>query len=240
MDNSIRFGNEDAKRVINEMRLCYGKKFSDQWVGIDPRDLAQKMVDLFFDLTQEDLIRGFAKMQTHAFVPTLPEFKSWCVGNLKSKWLGGQEAWNTARGSIDHTGKELTVIWTKESATAFDSVIDMMIGADKYQIADAKKIYIEVYERLVLESQERGEKPCYFVSHGNDKAQHEIALKDAENAGLLESGTSALMLEYHQTPEQAERESKEFQTIAQEHLAKLQGLLKNPSKSATVFKTMQN
>lgn len=86
--NQINFGIEDAKRVITEMRLCYGKKFSDQWAGVDPMDLANKMVQMFHDLTPVDLAKGFAKMQTQAWPPTLPEFKAWCLGS--SLTIGNQ------------------------------------------------------------------------------------------------------------------------------------------------------
>lgn len=231
MNNVIRFSNEDAKRVINEMRLCYGKKFSDQWVGIDPKDLAQKMVDLFFDLTEADLIRGFAKMQTHAFAPTLPEFKSWCVGDLKSQWLGVNEAWSIARGSIDFNGYELTVVWTKECAVAFDAVVGMVKLGDKYQIAEAKKVFSERYERMVLESLGRGEKPCYVISYGDDKQQRITALKEAEIAGLIESEIGNNLIKEIQAPKMAQKESERFKELAKEHLEKLGKLIKrNPEK----------
>lgn len=228
--NQIKFGIEDAKRVITEMRLCYGKKFADQWVGVDPMDLANKMVQMFSDLNPSDLAKGFQKMQTHAWCPTLPEFKSWCIGDLKSQWLGANEAWNIARGSIDFNGYDLTVVWTKECAVAFDAVQDQVRLGDKYQIAEAKKVFIEIYDRLVLESLERGEKPLYEVSYGNDKAQRKEALKQAEIAGFLKSEESTKMIEMIQTPEDARNEEVKFKTLAQEHLAKLKAVLKKPNE----------
>lgn len=245
--NQIKFGIEDAKRVITEMRLCYGKKFSDQWVGVDPMDLANKMVQMFSDLKPSDLAKGFSKMQTQAWCPTLPEFKSWCIGDLKSQWLGANEAWNIARSSIDFNGNELTVVWTKECAIAFDAVADMIKLGDKYQITDAKKVFVERYDRLVSESLERGDKPCYVISYGDDKEQRETALKQAEIAGYLVLGSTDLMIEHNQTPEQAKSESDKFKTTAQEHLENISKILKrNPAKvdcvnqEFTLFDTTEN
>lgn len=245
--NQIKFGIEDAKRVITEMRLCYGKKFSDQWVGVDPMDLANKMVQMFSDLNPVDLAKGFSKMQTQAWCPTLPEFKSWCIGDLKSQWLGANEAWNIARSSVDFNGNELTVVWTKECAIAFDAVADMIKLGDKYQIAEAKKVFVERYDRLVSESLERGEKPHYNISYGDDKEQRETALKQAEIAGYLVSGSTDLMIEHNQTPEQAKAESDKFKTTTQEHLENISKILKRNSSKAdcvnqevALFNTTEN
>jgi len=232
--NQIKFGIEDAKRVITEMRLCYGKKFADQWVGVDPMDLANKMVQMFSDLNPNDLDKGFQKMQTQAWCPTLPEFKSWCIGDLKAQWLGSNEAWNIARGSIDFNGYELTVVWTKECAIAFDAVVDMVKLGDKYQIAEAKKVFTERYDRLVLESLERGEKPVYTVSYGDDKEQRKTALKQAEIAGLLPATESNKMIEMIQSPQDAKNEEVKFKTLAQEHLAKLKEVLKKPNQKQDI------
>lgn len=232
--NQIKFGIEDAKRVITEMRLCYGKKFSDQWIGVDPMDLANKMVQMFSDLNPNDLAKGFQKMQTHAWCPTLPEFKSWCLGDLRAQWLGANEAWNIARGSIDFNGYELTVVWTKECAIAFDAVSSMVRLGDKYQIAEAKKVFVEQYERMVSESLESGEKPVYMVSYGDDKEQRKTALKQAEIAGLLPATESNKMIEMIQSPQDAKNEEVKFKTLAQEHLQKLKEALKKPNQKQDI------
>lgn len=232
--NQIKFGLEDAKQVITEMRLCYGKKFSDQWTGVTPNELSKKMVDLFFDLTPVDLAKGFSKMQTQAWPPTLPEFKSWCIGDLKAQWLGANEAWNVARGSIDFNGNELTVVWAKECAISFDAVVDMVKLGDKYQISEAKKVFVERYERMVAESLERGEKPSYQVSYGDDKEQRKTALREAEIAGFLVTGSTQNLIEHIQSPADAKNESVKFKTVAQEHLENIRALLKTKNPEAKV------
>lgn len=220
-----KFTHEDAKRLIDKMRRNYGKKFADQWVGVTPDELAEEMVEQYQGLVATDFLRGVDRMKREEWPPTVPAFRSWCEPESKG-WLGANEAWNTARGSIDFNGNELTVVWTKESATAFDSVIHLVRLGDKYQIGDAKKAYVEMYDRLVAESLDRGEKPSYFISQGDDKEQHKVALREAESAGLLLSGSTDLLLESHQSPSDAKNEGKKFNSIAQEHIAKLRETLK--------------
>lgn len=222
-----------ALGVINKMQDYYQGRFDNTFPkrqGVSDTDYIDKLAliacDVLDGLTPDDIKRGLAKMKTSKFCPVFPEFRDWCIGDLKAQWLGANEAWNTARGSIDFNGNELTVVWTKESATAFDSVAHLVRLGDKYQIAEAKKAYVEMYDRMVAESLERGDKPLYFVSHGNDKEQHKVAIREAESAGLLSSGSSDLMLEHHQSPEDAKKEGQKFNSIAQEHIAKLRETLK--------------
>lgn len=222
-----------ALGVINKMQDYYQARFDNTFPkrqDASDADYIDKLADIACDvfdgLTPNDIKRGLAKMKTSKFCPVFPEFRDWCIGDLKAQWLGANEAWNTARGSIDFNGNELTVVWTKESATAFDSVIHLVRLGDKYQIADAKKAYVEMYDRLVAESLERGEKPVYVVSYGDDKEQRKVAVREAEIAGLLPSGTSQTLIEITQTPNDARSEAAKFKSIAQEHLAKLKTQLK--------------
>ena len=79
---------------------------------------------------------------------------------------------------------------------------------------------------MVSESLERGEKPFYEVSYGVDKEQRKIALREAEIAGLLPSGTSTPLIEHVQSPQDAVNEEKRFKTLAKKHLAEIQKILK--------------
>lgn len=227
------FTFDDALRLTKKMHARYGDGFARQWKGFNQNEIAQEFFEELSQMTAEEIARGFTRMKTHEFAPNVSQFSNWCKGDLKALWLGSNEAWNVARGSIDFNGNELTVVWTKECAIAFDAVADMVKLGDKYQIAEAKKVFIERYDRLVIESLERGEKPCYEISYGDDKEQRQTALKQAEIAGYLPSGSTQLMIEQTQTPDQAKNESQHFKTIAQEHLEKLGKLIKrNPEKVA--------
>lgn len=231
MDNvNMSFTFDDALRLTKKMHARYGDGFARQWKGFTSKEIAQEFFEELSQMSLEQISRGLAKMKTYEYAPNISQFANWCIGDLKAQWLGANEAWNIARGSIDFNGNELTVVWTKECAIAFDAVQDQVRLGDKYQITEAKKVFVERYERLVLESLERGDKPLYEVSYGDDKAQRKEALKQAEIAGFLKSEESTKMIEMIQTPEDARNEEVKFKTLAQEHLAKLKAVLKKPNE----------
>lgn len=220
------FTFDHALQLTKKMHARYGDGFARQWKGFTANAIAQEFFEELSQMTPEQIARGITRMKTHEFAPNVSQFANWCLGDLKAQWLGANEAWNVARGSIDFNGNELTVVWTKECAIAFDAVADLVKLGDKYQIAEAKKVFIERYERMVAESLERGEKPCYDISYGDDKEQRKTALKQAEIAGYLPSGSTGLMIEQIQTPQQAKSEADKFKATAQEHLEKLGKLIK--------------
>lgn len=226
----MSFTIEDAKQLTKKMHARYGDGFARQWKGFTANEIANEFFEELSGMTVEQMARGIAKMKTHEFAPNISQFSNWCHGDLKSKWLGANEAWNIARGSIDFNGNELTVVWTRECAIAFDSVSHLVRLGDKYQIAEAKKAFTEMYDRLVSESLERGDKPSYFISYGDDKEQRKEALKQAEIAGYLPSTQVDQLLLETQSPRDAENESLKFKTTAQEHLAKLKAVLKKPNE----------
>ena len=220
------FTYDDALKLTKKMHARYGDGFARQWKGFSAKEIAQEFYEELSTMTVEQISRGLMRMKTHEFAPNVSQFSNWCIGDLKSQWLGANEAWSIARSSIDFNGYELTVVWTKECAVAFDAVVGMVRLGDKYQIAEAKKVFVERYERLVTESLERGEKPVYEVSYGDDKEQRKVAVREAEIAGLLPVGTSQTLIEATQTPKDARSEAAKFKSIAQEHLAKLKSQLK--------------
>lgn len=226
-----RFTIEDAARLVSKMRVNYGKKFADQWAGVEPDELEQEMVDQYQGLTSADFLRGIERMKKEKWPPTVPEFRQWCEPE-STGWLGANEAWAIARNSIDFNGNELTVVWTNECAVAFDAVSDMIRLGDKYQIAEAKKIFIDRYERLVTESRDKSQKPVYQVSYGNDKEQRKRAITEAQIAGLLPESETALLLETIQSPEDAKREAAVFDSVAKEHLENIRKLIKRPEVQA--------
>lgn len=228
IDMSFTF--DDAKDLTKKMHARYGDGFARQWKGFTANEIANEFFEEISGMTVEQIARGIAKMKTHEFAPNISQFSNWCHGDLKSKWLGANEAWNIARGSIDFNGNELTVVWTRECAIAFYSVSHLVRLGDKYQIAEAKKAFTEMYDRLVSESLEKRLQPVYEVSYGDDKEQRKTALKEAEIAGFLKSSESNNLIEMIQSPEDAKKEEIKFKTTAQEHLAKLKEVLKKPNQ----------
>ena len=214
------FTKDDATRLISKMRINYGKKFADQWVGVDVEELKQAMVDAYQGLTVEDFARGVNRMKHEQWPPTIPEFRSWCEPKTDD-WLGSHEAWAIAEKSIGFDGQELTVIWTEQMAQAFSRCEELIKTGDKYQRAEAKKIFCDAYDRLVTQAKDQGLKPIYVTSLGTDKDQAIAAIKQAEVDGFLTAPVAQAQLEHKQTKAEIQSDSLKYKTIAQEALAKL-------------------
>ena len=220
------FTKEDAQRLITKMRINYGKKFIDQWAGVDVEELKQAMVEAYQGLSMEDFARGYARMLQEQWPPTIPEFRAWCLPKTDD-WLGAHEAWAIAKDSIEFgTGRELTVIWTEQAAKAFERCSDLVATGDKFQLAEAKKIFVSIYERLVTEAKDQGLKPVYNVSLGVDPDQRISAIKQAEVAGFLTTEQTALQLEHKQTQAEIDADADRYKTTAQKAIAELREKLK--------------
>lgn len=220
------FTKDDAQRLITKMRINYGKKFIDQWAGVDVEELKQAMVEAYQGLSMEDFARGYARMLQEQWPPTIPEFRAWCMPK-SSDWLDAHEAWAIAKDSIEFgTGREMTVIWTEQAAKAFERCADLVATGDKYQLAEAKKIFVSIYERLVTEAKDQGLKPVYNVSLGVDPDQRISAIKQAEVAGFLTTQETKLQLEHKQTKAEQQADADRYKTTAQKAIAELREKLK--------------
>ena len=220
------FTTEHAARLMNKMKAFYGKKYAEQWGDIPAADIADAMVECLQGLTQEDFKRGYMRMQKSTFCPTIPEFRAWCEPKADA-WLDAHEAWAIAKDSIEFgTGRELTVIWTEQAAKAFERCSDLVATGDKFQLAEAKKIFVSIYERLVTEAKDQGLKPIYITSLGVDKDQAIAAIKQAEVAGFLTTEQTALQLEHKQTEAEQQADADRYKTTAQKAIAELREKLK--------------
>lgn len=220
------FTKEDAQRLITKMRINYGKKFIDQWSGVHENELKQAMVEAYQGLSMEDFSRGYARMLQEQWPPTIPEFRAWCLPK-SSDWLDAHEAWAIARDSVEFgTGRELTVVWTEQAAKAFERCSDLVATGDKFQLAEAKKIFVSIYERLVTEAKDQGLKPVYKVSLGIDPDQRISAIKQAEVAGFLTGTETQLQLEHKQTKAEQQADADRYKTTAQKAIAELREKLK--------------
>lgn len=227
------FTTEHAARLMNKMKAFYGKKYAEQWGDIPVADIADAMVECLQGLTQEDFKRGYLRMQKSTFCPTIPEFRSWCEPKTDD-WLGSHEAWAIAEKSIGFDGQELTVIWTEQMAQAFSRCEELIKTGDKYQRAEAKKIFCDAYDRLVTQAKDQGLKPIYVTSLGTDKDQQIAAINQATVDGFLTAPDATALLEHKQTKLEQLSESERYKTIAQEALAKLGPLIKrNPINRMT-------
>ena len=114
-------------------------------------------------------------------------------------------------------------------AQAFSRCEDLVKTGDKYQRAEAKKIFCDAYDRLVTQAKDQGLKPIYVTSLGTDKDQQIVAINQATVDGFLTAPDATALLEHKQTKLEQLSESERYKTIAQEALAKLGPLIKrNP------------
>ena len=233
------FTKDDAMRLISKMRINYGKKFADQWAGVDVEELKSEMVDQYQGLSVEDFPRGVNRMKHEQWPPTIPEFRSWCEPKTDD-WLGSHEAWAIAEKSIGFDGQELTVIWTDQMAQAFSRCEELIKTGDKYQRAEAKKIFCDAYDRLVTQAKDKGLKPIYVTSLGIDRDQAITAIQQAEVDGFLTQPDATALLEHKQSKLEQVSESERYKTIAQEALEKLGLLIKrNVNKMQPEIKEVQ-
>lgn len=221
------FPEKWAEEIISRMQRYYRAKFSATFPVAEGQtaeqyedDLIETACEVFEGLSPEDIKRGLARMKRSTFCPTFPEFAGWCEPKTDD-WLGSHEAWAIAEKSIGFDGQELTVIWTEQMAQAFSRCEELIKTGDKYQRAEAKKIFCDAYDRLVTQAKDQGLKPIYVTSLGTDKDQAIAAIKQAEVDGFLPVPEAALQLEHKQTSAEIQSDSLKYKTIAQEALAKL-------------------
>lgn len=233
------FTKEDAQRLISKMRINYGKKFIDQWAGVEVDELATEMVERYQGLSPADFQRGIKRMDHEQWPPTIPEFRSWCEPQTDD-WLGAHEAWSIAEKSIGFDGEELTVIWTEQMSTAFSRCEELVKTGDKYQRAEAKKIFCDAYDRLVTQAKDQGLKPVYITSLGTNKDQQITAIQQAELEGFLTAPVAQAQLEHKQTEAEIQADAKKYKTTAQKALEKLGPLIKrNVNKMKPELKDVQ-
>lgn len=128
------------------------------------------------------------------------------TGTPESKWLSANEAWATALPAIDETA---TVVWTPETAKAFEVARPLLEGGDKI---GARMAFIPAYDRLVDQAKRENRTPSYEVSAGHDPYMREIAVQTAVTAGLLPppKQDQAMLPPPNETPLQREaREAEE-------------------------------
>ncbi|MDN5690929.1 MAG: hypothetical protein L0G98_09670, partial [Acinetobacter sp.] len=134
----------------------------------------------------------------------------------------------------------LTVIWTEQMSTAFSRCEELVKTGDKYQRAEAKKIFCDVYDRLVTQAKDQGLKPVYITSLGTNKDQQITAIQQAELEGFLTATVAQAQLEHKQTEAEIQADAEKYKTTAQKALEKLGPLIKrNVNKMKPELKDVQ-
>ena len=67
-----------VEKMLDEMLLSYGKKFIDQWQGVDTDKLVAHWARQMADFTGPEIRKGLDALDTREWPPSLPEFKKMC------------------------------------------------------------------------------------------------------------------------------------------------------------------
>lgn len=94
-------------------------------------------------------------------------------------WLSANEAWSLALPAADERN---TVVWTREASKAWSVALPLMEAGDK---VGARMAFIAAYERHVSTAKSEGKQPVHEVSAGWDAAGRDLAIQQAQIAGLL-------------------------------------------------------
>ena len=94
-------------------------------------------------------------------------------------WLTANEAWSLALPAADERN---TVVWTSEASKAWSVALPLLGVGDK---VGARMAFIAAYERHVSTAKSEGKQPVHEVSAGWDAAGRDLAIQQAQIAGLL-------------------------------------------------------
>ncbi|MES3022764.1 MAG: hypothetical protein V4857_14400 [Pseudomonadota bacterium] len=100
----------------------------------------------------------------------------------------GEEAWALCLTGMD---EQKTVVWTQECASAFALARPVL---DSSGAISARKTFLEIYERLVVEARQQRAAAQWIVSAGLNKDGYAAAVKRAATGGLLLPNAVALLL----------------------------------------------
>jgi len=150
-DHSVQqFGEQDARKLVEDMLLSYGKRFTDQWSGLKKGQVIDKFVQKLSGITFEQFNRGLIRLETSAWPPSVNEFKDWCLG--KYEYQSHDEAWLQA---LTYEKQNRSHEINKFAKQAFDEVVKpygYLGSTDTFY-----KVYSSVYKRIISEAKERNE-----------------------------------------------------------------------------------
>ena len=148
--NNCQIQVTDIQRLINEMRVMYGKKFTDQWASVGETELEQGFFKRLSDLTKEQIATGYKRMNSEAWPPSIPEFRNWCTQG--SNWLTEHEAWLQALAYEKSNETKSISVFVKHA-------LDQLKGAYTEIRPNSEtqaKAFKDSYVRLVSEAKAQG------------------------------------------------------------------------------------
>lgn len=159
-DHSVQqFGEQDARKLVEDMLLSYGKRFTDQWSGLKKGQVIDKFVQKLSGITFEQFNRGLIRLETSGWPPSVNEFKDWCLG--KYEYQSHDEAWLQA---LTYEKQNRSHEINKFAKQAFDEVVKpygYLGSTDTFY-----KVYSSVYKRIISEAIQAFNVAIGFVSDG--------------------------------------------------------------------------
>jgi hypothetical protein len=210
---------QDTTRLIGKMRALYGRKFDQQWAGVDPQMLAETFAEGLQGLTGQELACGMNALMRHDWPPTVPEFRRMCqpIDLLDREWDTPEVAWAKAVQNLD----EMTTFSTCDQIQQAWGVASKA-WPDKYA---ARKAFCDSYERLVVAAKAQGVLPVWWISLGQEAAtarataiQHAV---DLGQVGVAYKADAVAMLE----------QSKPMASSVSDHLANLKAMFSMDDES---------
>ncbi len=100
----------------------YGKKFADQWSGIDPESLKQCWAEELAGYSGEEIRRGLDVCKTQVWPPSLPEFLMFCrpAIDLERSFLEAVRGCAARRQGTMGTWSSPRIFWAAQEFGAFD------------------------------------------------------------------------------------------------------------------------
>ena len=143
-----RFSEEDARYLVEDMILTYGKKFIDQWKGLNKKQVIAKFVEKLADLNQAQFRRGLKRLETAEWPPAINEFKNWCIGGYE--YQTADDAWLQA---LDYEKNNRVAKINLFARNAFEEVCKAygyFGSTDTFY-----KVFSSVYKRLITDAKEQ-------------------------------------------------------------------------------------
>jgi hypothetical protein len=151
-------------------------KYSVSFIEPNESDLSIAFSDLQrFSLAEiNTALAKFRKMPERRLTPSIIE--SIIIGCF---WLSADEAWGVAQKTFD-IGRSVVV--TDEIANAAERVKSLYTENQKNA---AKAAFINIYERLMMQSVSAGKRPCWFLMQLDDRSFGSV--NDANKAAILDA-----------------------------------------------------
>lgn len=193
--------------LFDRMSLSYGRKFTEQWDGIDPKKLKDHWAQELACMSRAELSRGYKALATRDWPPTLPEFKKLCRPEMSIDAAvaeaieqivlrtRGQDSWShpAIYWAAQKVGYyELTTLTHAQVKVRFAPILDSILAKGNVPPVPARQFQIEGQAKdqaAPLSEENRAQlrqSLRSFIDKANGKTDHRAwakRIQDREAAG---------------------------------------------------------